>query len=495
MGKNTRSHAVVVFALAVLALALAGSAVAADIGANDDTGKFADDGGSSFFGRMSALGLQQTVMTVRFLPDEPATIQGKVFLDKAVPEAVLQGLRVVFAVYPYPPRSLTRTQGEVAAFADYAATLARAYPQVKQFVIGNEPNQPAFWRPQLSRSGAVLSAPSFGRYLAAAYDALKQVDEDITVVGVGLSPRGNDNPSARSNLSTSPVRFLGALGAWYRKSGRTKPLMDGLAFHLYPRAATDSLLRRYDWPNAGYADLARVKQAFWDAFHGTAQPTTVDGLRLYLNEAGWQVDTSGLAGYGGVENVPVTTEKRQAATYAELVRRVSCDADVAELNFFGFYDDATRGSGFQAALNRVDGTPRPAAAAVAAAITRTRARPCAQPTSFIPSTRVSGAGMSTPKVQRSGAVRTLVGAKEAARAVVCLVPADSRSKRAVASVRSLLARAVAPCWKGSLTPRFRISVKLDVPVPVRGKVAVATVISAQANPQRGSSFVGVPVGP
>jgi hypothetical protein len=271
--------------------------------------------------------------------------------------------------------------------------------------------------------------------------------------------------------------------------------MDGLAFHLYPRSATDSLLRRYDWPNAGFADLARVKQAFWDAFHDTPQPTTVDGLRLYLNEAGWQVDTSGRDGYDGLENVPVTTEKKQAATYADLVRRVSCDADVAELNFFGFYDDAARGSGFQAALHRVDGTPRPAAASVAAAIAKTQARPCAHQTAWIPSTRVSGAGMSTPKVQRSGAVRTLVGAKEAARAVVCLVPADSSSKRLVASVRSLLARALAPCWRGRLTPQFRISVKLDVPVPVRGKVAVAAVISAQANLQRGSSFVGAPIGP
>jgi len=496
MGKNTRSHSVV-FALAVVAVLLAcvGSAEAADIGANDDTGKFAEDGGSAFFERMTGIGLKQTVMTVRFVPSEPDTIQGKAFLDKAVPEATRQGLKVVFAVYPYPPRSLTGTQAEVTAFADYVAVLARTYSQVKQFVIGNEPNQPAFWRPQLSKKGVVLSAPSFGRYLAAAYDALKQVDADINVVGVGLSPRGNDKPTARSNLSTSPVRFLGALGAWYRKSGRTTPLMDGLAFHLYPRAATDSLLRRYDWPNAGYADLGRVKQAFWDAFHDTAQPTTVEGLRLYLNEAGWQVDTTGFDGYAGVENVPVTTEKKQAAVYGELVRRVSCDPDVAELNFFGFYDDATRGSGFQAALHRVDGTPRPAAAAVASAIARTQSRPCARPWLWTPSTKVSGAGMSTPKLQRSGAVKTLVGAKEGARAVVCLVPADSRSKRLVASVRSLLARALAPCWKGRLTPRFRVAVKLDVPVQARGRVAVAAVISAQANPSRGSSFVGAPTGP
>ncbi len=496
MRKNTRSHNVVVaLAAAAALLVCAAPAGAADIGANDDTGKFAEDGGSAFFERMTAIGLKQTVMTVRFLPGEPDTIQGKAFLDKAVPEATGRGLKVVFAMYPYPPRALVRTQAEVRAFADYVTVVARTYPSVKQFVIGNEPNQPAFWRPQLSKAGVVLSAPSFGRYLAAAYDALKEIDTDIHVVGVGLSPRGNDNPAARNNLSTSPVRFLGALGAWYRRSGRTEPLMDGLAFHLYPRAATDALLRRYDWPSAGYADLGRVKQAFWDAFHDTAQPTTVEGLQLYLNEAGWQVSTVGYEGYEGFENVPVTTEKKQAAVYAELVRRVSCDADVAEVNFFGFYDDATRGSGFQAALHRVNGTPRPAAAAVAKAIARTQSRPCAKPSTWTPATKVSGAGMSTPKVQRSGAVRTLVGAKEGARAVVCLVRAESRSKRLVASVRSLLARSLTPCWRGRLTPKFRLTAKLDVPERLRGHVAVAAVISAQANPSRGSSFVRLPTGP
>ena len=493
MGKNIRLHAVVVAIVAGF-LASAGAAHAAAIGANDDTGKFADDGGSIFFQRMAGLGLEQTVMTVRFLPAEPATIQGKAFLDKAVPEATRQGLKVVLAVYPYPPRALAKTRAEARAFARYVAMVARQYPQVRQFVIGNEPNQPAFWRPQLSRAGVVLSAPAFGRYLAAAYDALKEVDETITVVGIGLSPRGNDNPVARSNLSTSPVRFLAALGAWYRKSGRTAPLMDGLSFHLYPRAATDQLLRRYDWPNAGFANLGRVKQAVWDAFHGTAQPTTDEGLRLFLNEAGWQVDTTRWDGYDGAENVPVTTEKRQAFLYAELVRRTGCDPDVAELNFFGFYDDVARGSGFQAALHRLNGTPRPAAASVAAAITRTNRRPCARHTLWTAATSVAGAAMSEPKLQRSGAVRTLVGAKEGASAVVCLVLSDS-SAREVASVSSLVRRAVAPCWRGRLTPRFRASVKLAVPAAVRGRVLVAARISAQANPGRGSSFLAAPVGP
>ena len=81
------------------------------------------------------------------------------------------------------------------------------------------------------------------------------------MVGIGLSPRGNDRPFARSNVSTSPVRFLAALGAWYRASGRTRPLMDGLSFHPYPNRATDPFSRGYAWPNAGVVNLDRVKQA------------------------------------------------------------------------------------------------------------------------------------------------------------------------------------------------------------------------------------------
>jgi hypothetical protein len=122
---------------------------------------------------------------------------------------------------------------------------------VRQYVVGNEPNQPAFFRPQFAK-GKQASARRFGPYLAAGYDALKAVDPAITVVGVGLSPRGNDRPAARSNVSTSPVRFLAALGAWYRASKRTRPLMDGFSFHPYPNRATDPLERGYPWPNAGF---------------------------------------------------------------------------------------------------------------------------------------------------------------------------------------------------------------------------------------------------
>ena len=399
-------------AAVVAALVCAGVASGADVGANDDTGKFAPDAGAAFYTAMAALGLRQTVVTVRWQPSDPLALAERPLLDLTVAAARSAGLSVVFATYPYPPREVEAGLARPEAFGAWLAELARRYPEVRQFVVGNEPNQPAFWRPQFAR-GKQLSGWSFGPFLAAGYDALKDVDQTLTVVGVGLSPRGNDRPTARSNVSTSPVRFLAALGAWYRATGRQRPLMDGLSFHPYPNAATDPLSRGYPWPNAGFVNLDRVRQALWDAFSGTAQPTTVDGLRLYLDEVGWQVDTSSLTGstgtenvqvtndatqarvysalvhdaacdphldevgwqvdttgrdgYVGAENVPVTDEQTQAAIYGELVRRAACDPDVAQVNIFGFRDDASR-TGFQAGLYRADGSPRSAATGVGGAI-------------------------------------------------------------------------------------------------------------------------------
>jgi hypothetical protein len=405
--------------LMVALLCGASVGVAADVGANDDSAKFADDGGASAYVEMAALGLRQTVIGVRFVPSQAMVVQDKPLLDRAIASAEAAGLRVVLAVYPYPPREIEAGLSSPTLFASYVGVLASIYPQVRQFVIGNEPNQPAFWRPQFDAAGQNASAPAFGPYLAAAFDTLKAVDPEIAVVGVGLSPRGNDRPGAKNNISTSPVRFLRALGDWYRHSGRTRPLMDGFSFHPYPNEATDPLERGYAWPNAGFPNLDRLKQALWDAFEGTPQPTTLDGLALHLDEVGWQVDTSGQPGYRGRENVPVTDEITQASIYGQLIDEAACDPDVASLSFFGYRDDGLR-TGFQAGLVRADGSARPSAAAVRAAIA---ASGCSSELrAWSPGVDVLGT-----KVAVGGhhdEVTARVAAGEDARARVCVSAAD-----------------------------------------------------------------------
>jgi hypothetical protein len=471
-GGTARSRALV--GVVSLVLACAGTARAADVGANDDTGKFSPDAGAAFYGQMAALGLRQAVVTVRWLPSDPLALGERPLLDLTVAAASAAGLRVVFATYPYPPREVESGLARPEAFGAWLGELAQRYPAVRQFVVGNEPNQPAFWRPQFVRA-AQRSARTFGPFLAAGYDALKAVDPTLTVVGVGLSPRGNDRPAARSNVSTSPVRFLASLGAWYRASGRTRPLMDGLSFHPYPNAATDPLERGYAWPNAGFVNLDRVKQAVWDAFAGTPQPTTVEGLRLYLDEVGWQVDTGGRDGYAGAENVAVTDEERQAAVYGALVQRAACDPDVAQVNVFGFRDDALR-TGFQAGLFRVDGSARPSADAVRAAIAGPGCT--AVGPAWRPATTVLGA--LQPVVKRTrGAVSVAVTAAEAASARVCLLAGTQTLSGAR---RMLAARAqTGSCTTAVVTQNRWTTVRL--PPPAR-RSTVAVRLAAETNRAR-----------
>jgi hypothetical protein len=142
----------------------------------------------------------------------------------------------------------------------------RAFPTVKDVIVGNE--QPVALLAAAVRLARAQRGSS--RVPGGARAELRRAQgprPDDQLIGLGLSPRGGDNPSASGNISHSPVKFLRGLGAAYRLSGRTKPLMDELAFHPYPKKDRDPLQKGYDWPNAGIPNFGRVKQAVWDAFH------------------------------------------------------------------------------------------------------------------------------------------------------------------------------------------------------------------------------------
>ena len=90
MGGRARSRSVVLAVL--LALACAGTAAGADVGANDDTGKFAPDAGAGFYGEMASLGLRQTVVTVRWLPSDPLALGERPLLDLTVAALLIWGI-------------------------------------------------------------------------------------------------------------------------------------------------------------------------------------------------------------------------------------------------------------------------------------------------------------------------------------------------------------------------------------------------------------------
>ena len=373
---------VVASACLLVCLAFAGSAAAAPkIGFAEDATKYAPDGGASLFDEMNKLGTTTNRMAVFWDSSQPTTIQDEAFLERSVPVAIAHGIQVVFAVYPRKPTMVTATPNGAQLFCNYAAEVAKAFPQVTKIIVGNEPNQPRFWQPIFTASGQPASPAAMEDVLARCYDALKAVNPDIDVIGVGLSPRGNDDPHASSNASISPVRFIAALGAAYRASGRTTPLFDEWAWHCYPNVNTDSVSKGYVWPQTGCVNADRVKQAIWDAFNGTGQPTFPESgpfndtfgakvakyLTMVIDETGWQVDTSGRPGYTNVENVPTIDEATQASYYAQLVHLSNCEPTLTAFHFFHIVDESDR-TGFQSGVLRVTGEERPSAQAIADAI-------------------------------------------------------------------------------------------------------------------------------
>jgi hypothetical protein len=375
--------------VALLTAATASAEIA--VGVSDDLPIAAPAVAADFYAAMQDVGLRENRIAVKWDAAQPNTIPNEAGIDRAVTEAGSRGVSVVLSLYPLRPRSLTDSPAAPGQFAAWTAAVARRFPAVRDFIVGNEPNVNNFWQPQYGPNRKAVSCAAYAGVLAAAYDALKGVNPAIDVIGVGLSPRGNDNPAARSNPSVSPVRCIRDMGLAYRASKRTRPLMDELSFHPFPNLSTDPLGRGYQWPNAGLANLDRVKQAVWDAFYGTGQPVfpessfgrfgslaaiaAADSLRFRLNEVGWQVEIvpSARGAYFGRENVATTDETTQAEIYSQAIPFIACDPAVRSLLFFHLIDDPNLDR-WQSGMIRADGTRRPSYDSVKAGIARTGGR-------------------------------------------------------------------------------------------------------------------------
>ena len=460
---------------AVFALGLPDSSWATTFGAAEDAPKFVPDGGTALYSDMNDIGLSVDRVSVLWEPSDPFLIQRRSGIDRMVAQAEKSGVRIVFSVYPAHPQAAPATPGSAAAFASFVQLLARVYPQVDEFIIGNEPNQPRFWQPQFDSRCRNASAVAYEGLLARSYDALKAVRPGIEVVGAALSPRGNDDCRAADNVSTSPVRFLAAMGAAYRASGRNRPLMDMLAFHPYPnpQRQTDPPSRGYQWPNAGVPNLDRIKQAVQDAFAGTAQRTFAQGLKLVLDEVGWQVTVPAALAplYTGSENVKTVSEPQQASYYTDVIRRFTCDPAVDSVFFFHLIDE-TDLDRFQSGLERADGSHRPSYDAVEQTLAATGGRCLGTAVRWQPATGVVGAWAS---LERNSAA---FGAQEDATSTLRIVRIPSRSL-----VSSLAGRV-----------RANVSARPTLPLAetMPGTYAYELTLRAAQNPARKSVFVSRP---
>jgi hypothetical protein len=132
---------------------------------------------------------------------------------------------------------------------------------------------------------------------------------------------------------------------------------------------TAAFTKTFPWPQVGAADLGRLKQALWDAFHGTAQPVPAEyaggrtrdaGLPIDLDEAGEQTTLTGhdTAYAAAPENVLPIDEATQATRYVQLARIGACDPDVKTVLWFPLIDETDPASGFQSGQLYADLTPK-----------------------------------------------------------------------------------------------------------------------------------------
>jgi hypothetical protein len=501
---------------AVVGLALAAPASAGDFGITDDGGKFSPsaEAAEGFYARTEALGLKQNTVTVPFDPANPTGIAHADMIQQALEAAARHHVKIVFEIGTGKARAITGTPFGAAQYIAYLQTLVTRFPTVTDYIVGNEGNVWRFWQPQFDSRCRPIAGAVYERLLAASYDTLKGANPQIRVIGVGLSPRGNDNCRARSNISTSPVHYLANMGASYRASGRTTPIMDALSFHPYPQSNTDSLAVGYRYPNAGAVNLDRIKQAFWDAFHGTAQPTFLEGFPLpspppgptslppaftpehatfVLDEVGWQAKVPGhvARAYRGRENVRLVSESRQAQIYGQLVHLANCDPTVESLNYFHLDDEADRDR-FQSGLFRADQSARPAAAVVRAAIASDDGQCSGQEALWRHATGVVGA---RTQFTLGRSVAFTARAEEEATYSAGVFDAATMPPR-----DELLPAADTEGWgrageltaSGSLQPYRPMAFRLGAPLPP-GTYVYAIRMTARFNPERSSLFVSQPV--
>jgi hypothetical protein len=477
-------------AFAVVAAGSFAGSARADIryGVADDAGKYADDGGGNFFGVLNELGATENRVTLLWDPtdgNQGFSIAERAFLDRALPIAKIRGVNVVLSVYPAKAKAFAvDTQNRIFLFGEFLKLLAETYPDVTTYIVGNEPNQPRFMQPQFVKNGkggwTPWAAMIFQQVMATSYDALKGVNPEITVAGIGLSPRGNDNPKAKNNISRSPVRFIAELAKQYRRSFRTKPLMDAIAFHPYPSSNDDPSTRGYGWPNAGIPNLNRIKQAIWDGFHGTPQPVFAeagdaegtDALTFVLDEYGRQaqVISSVRRLYTGKENVQTVTEAKQSALYVDALRAVSCDPSVTDFFLFHLVDESDLDR-FQSGLLRADWTKRPAFDAVQRLIAADGGRCGASLGTWRHVTSVVGAAALIRPT------RIEVTAKEEARVRVAVLPGAATAANADVAAAGVKQSALIRAGR-------KTKLKLDLGRVEGRSYTVAVRFEAALNPDR-----------
>jgi hypothetical protein len=281
------------------------------------------------------------------------------------------GVRVLVTVTQAGSRTTPLSDEAQGQFASYAAAIVRD-AGVHAVIVGNEPNLNLFWLPQFNLDGSDAAGHAYEALLAKTYDAIKAVSTDTTVYGGAVSPRGTDKPGG-IRPTHSPTTFIHDLGAAYRESGRTTPIMDALSIHVYEdNSSTPPTVAHPLTTSVAIADYDKLVGMLRDAFDGTAQPGST--LPILYGEYGveTQIPSSKAAAYTGREpdTTKPTTEDTQASFYRQALALSFCQPNVEGILILHTIDEANLDR-WQSGVFYSDKTPKSSLPAVSTALNRT----------------------------------------------------------------------------------------------------------------------------
>jgi hypothetical protein len=341
-----RSVLVVAALLGCLLPASAGASLKMQIGAAEDEGRNADPAVARAKVELAkAAGFDALRVTAIWAPGQRAVPADQLAALQAVAAAgAFDGITIYTTVMPFGSRTTPLTDTARAQFAAFAADLVRRVAGIRNVIVGNEPNINRYWLPQFGPNGEDVAAQQYELLLARAYDAIKRAAPKTFVIGGSVSPHGGDDPHA-SRLTHSPTTFIADMGTYYRASGRSKPIMDGFAFH--PYGENSSVPPTVAHPNStsiGLADYDKLVRLLATAFDGTAQKGSQ--LPIVYDEYGIESvpPPAELTLYHGRE--PTTTkpvpEATQAEYYDEALQMAACQPTVRAMFLFHVTDETDR---------------------------------------------------------------------------------------------------------------------------------------------------------
>ena len=264
--------------------------------------------------------------------------------------AVRLGQRMVLAVYGRPDQAPV-TSAQRDQYCGFLVHVLKRLPRVDDVVIWNEVNNPVFWP-------AAAGAPAYEALLARCWDALHALRSSVNVI---------DSTAPHQD----PGSFIAAMGAAYRASSRTRPILDTFGHNVYPERSTEVPWAQHDNGSIDEGDYGRLTTVLEQAFGGTTQPLPGQGrTTIWYLEDGFQtrIPVAKRRLYSGAEtDKNLLPAAEQAAQLQGAIALAYCQPNVGAFFNFQLLDDHSL-NGWQSGVLWADRTTKGSFGSLAACL-------------------------------------------------------------------------------------------------------------------------------